>query len=248
MSQTMRTLIGVIIVIALIAGGVFLYATRPLEEASEDIQENTQRLDEATAEASASSSIYRINQDESRVEFNIDEVLAGRDNTVVGATNQVAGDILLNTDNPSESEVGQIRINARTFQTDTSRRDNAIGRFILQSETDEYEFIEFVPTSVDGLPETVAVGDTVDLSVTGDLTIKGTTNEVTFNGQATLESEERLVGSFETTVLYPDFSLSIPSVPSVSGVSDEVILKIDFVALRVGDSAVSEVTTEANDA
>lgn len=236
MSRSTSILIGALIVIAVIVGGVYLYATRPLEEASEDIQENTERLDD-TADASDSSAVYRISQDDSQVEFNIDEVLAGRDNTVVGTTSQIAGDIRLDMENPAESEIGQIRINARTFQTDSSRRDGAIGRFILQSETDGFEFIEFVPTSVNGLPETITVGEPVELSVTGDLTIKGTTNDVTFNGQATLESEDRLVGSFQTMVLYPDFALSIPSVPSVSDVADEVTLKIDFVALRVDDAA-----------
>jgi len=242
MSRSIRILIGALIVVAIIAGGVYLYATRPLEEASEDIQENTERLDN-TADASDSSAVYRISQDESQVEFNIDEVLARRDNTVVGTTNQVAGDIRLDTENPAESEIGQLRINARTFQTDSSRRDGAIGRFILQSETDQFEFIEFVPTSVDGLPESISFGEPVELSVTGDLTIKGTTREVTFNGQATLESEDRLVGSFQTMVLYPDFALSIPSVPSVSDVADEVTLKIDLVALRV-DDAVGEAAAE----
>jgi polyisoprenoid-binding protein YceI len=244
MTHNTRKLIGALIVIAFIAGGVYLYATRPLEEASQDIQENTERLDD-TADASDSSAVYRISQDDSQVEFNIDEVLAGRDNTVVGTTNQIAGDIRVDMEDPAESEIGQIRINARTFQTDSSRRDGAIGRFILQSETDEFEFIEFVPTSIDGLPETITVGEPVELSVTGDLTIKGTTREVTFNGQARLESEDRLVGSFQTMVLYPDFALSIPSVPSVSEVADEVTLKIDFVALRVNDEAAGEATEEA---
>lgn len=266
MSRNLRIIIGLVIIVAVVAVGIFLYATRPLEEPSEDVQDNTQQLSandfltEAAASATQASSteetgdddstpeaseqigesedspnviVYRISQEDSRVEFNIDEVLGGRDNTVIGITNQVAGDILVNLDDPSTSEVGQIRINARTFATDDNRRNNAIGRFILQAERAEFEFIEFQPTRIDGLPESAAVGDTISFQITGDLTIKGTTNSVTFATTVTLESEDRLAGYAETTVMYPDFNLSIPSVPSVSSVDEDVILKIDFVANRV---------------
>jgi polyisoprenoid-binding protein YceI len=272
LSRNLRIIIGLIVIMAVVAVVAFLYATRPLEKPSEDVQDNTQQLSAnafltetaATAQAAVAAAeqtvqassteiateavsgngeesstdnpsvvVYRISQDDSQVEFNVDEVLSGRDNTVIGVSNQVAGDILVNLDDPSTSQVGQIRINARTFATDSGRRDSSIGRFILQSEKDEFEFIEFQPTSLSGLPESVAVGDTVSFQITGDLSIAGTTNSVTFDATATLASEDQLTGHAETTILFPDFNLTIPSVPAVSHVDEDVILKIDFVANRV---------------
>jgi len=60
-----------------------------------------------------------------------------------------------------------------------------------------------------------------------------TTKPVTFEMTLTVESETRLVGSGVAQVLYPDFNLRIPSVPSVANVADEVNLFIDFVAIKV---------------
>lgn len=234
MSRRLQILIGIVVVVIVGGVAVFVYATRPLAAPSQDIQDSAQQLDVDT-ESGGDAVVFRISQAESQAEFNIEEVLFGQDTTVVGTTNQVAGDIAVDFSNPGASQVGEIRINARTFETDRRQRDSAIGRFILQSENDAYEFITFVPTAINGLPDTIAVGDTINFEITGDLTVTGTTQSVTFTVEATLETADRLVGHAETVILYPDFDLSIPNVPSVTGVEDEVILKLDFVALRVTD-------------
>lgn len=236
MARNLRILLGLLLVAGVVGVGVFLYLTRPLEAPSQDIQANTQRL-ERDVESIANSAVFRIDQQGSTVEFNIDEVLMGQDKTVVGSTNQVAGDILVDFDNPAESQVGQIRINARTFRTDDNRRNNAIGRFILQSERDAYEFITFQPTSISGLPQNVSLGDTLQFRLTGDLTVVETTRAVTFDVTVLYASENQITGSAQTTVKYADFGLSIPQVQMVSGVSDDVILKISFTANRVTDEA-----------
>jgi polyisoprenoid-binding protein YceI len=226
---------GVVVLLVAVAGiGAFLWFTRPASEASEDIEENTERLAVEDAEAER---VYRISQDESQVEFNIDEVLRGDDFTVVGTTNQVAGDIRLNFTDPSLSTVGQIRINARTFATDSRQRDGAIARNILLSERDEYEFIEFQPTRIAGLPSTANPGDELTFQITGDLTIKGVTQTVTFDTTATLNEANQLVGTAQTTILYADFGVTVPSPPFVSFIADEVILKINFVANEVLDES-----------
>lgn len=178
--------------------------------------------------------VFRISSEESQVEYIINEVLNGSDFMVVGVTNQVAGDILINLSDPSQTEIGEIAINARTFETDEDRHDNSVARFILKSKGENAnEFITFTPTSISTLPASIAVGDTLELEITGDLTIAGTTNSVSFSGTFTLESADRLVGSAETTVNYADFNLSIPDVPFVASVEDSVILRIAFVANAV---------------
>src|SRR6185436_20366561 len=101
---------------------------------------------------------------------NIYEQLNGNDKTVVGTTSEVAGDILLNLSDLSQSEIGEISINARTFATDDDRRDNSVARFILQSESDANEFITFKATSISSLSGSATVGDTLTFQVTGDLT------------------------------------------------------------------------------
>jgi polyisoprenoid-binding protein YceI len=231
MNRNMRIAAGVVLVVAVISIAAFLYLTREIAAPSTNVQESVTEL-QAT-DASGDQTVFRISQDESQVEYNIYELLNGEDKTVVGTTSQVAGDILIDLDDPSQSQIGEININARTFATDESRRDNSVARFILQSESDEHEFITFQPTGIEALPDTVNVGDALAVQVTGDLTIAGVTQEVVFDVNATLETEDRLVGSAETVVQRSAFNLNIPNVPFVANVGEDVTLKLDFVANAV---------------
>jgi polyisoprenoid-binding protein YceI len=235
MRRKLQIVISVVAALAILSISAFMYLTRDIAAPSTDVQSTVQEL--ATSDESGSETIFRISSDESEVTYTINEVLNGADKTVVGATSEVAGDILVNLSDPSLSEIGEISINARTFETDEDRRDNSVARFILQSEDAANEFITFVQTSISGLPESVSVGDTLELEVTGNLTIAGVTNEVTFTTTGTLESAVKLVGQAETTVAYADFNLTIPDVPFVASVEDTVILSLNFVANAVTDAA-----------
>ncbi|PJF21556.1 MAG: YceI family protein [Phototrophicales bacterium] len=206
---------------------------------TEEITAETPPEETDTAETNSDGlsgrSLFRIEQTESEVRFNIDETLNGNRITVVGTTDQVAGDIVVDFDNPGSSQVGTIRINVRTLTTDNRFRNDALRARILRSAEDEFEFAEFTPTDLANLPESVSVGDTIEFQITGDLTVRGTTNSVTFDTTVTVVSADRLEGYATATILYRDFGLVIPNVPSVSDVADEVILEIEFVALRVNE-------------
>src|SRR3712207_650489 len=100
--------------------------------------------------------LAQIVPEESEVRFVLDEVLNNEDVTVVGTTNQVAGELEVNADDPSATRIGTIQINARTLTTDNDFRNRAIQNRIL--ETESYEYITFVPTEIVGLPESGEVG------------------------------------------------------------------------------------------
>lgn len=231
MSRNFIIIIALVAVVAVASVGAFFYLTREVAAPSTDVQSSVQQLE--VSEDSEDQIVFRISQDESLAEYNIYELLNGEDKTVVGTTNQVAGDILVNLSDPAQSEIGEIVVNARTFATDSDRRDNAVARFILKSENDANEFITFQPNSISGLPESVSVGDTLTFEVTGDLVITGVTNTVSFTVTATLESEDRLVGNAETIIQRADYNLNIPPVPMVANVGEDVTLKLSFVANAV---------------
>jgi polyisoprenoid-binding protein YceI len=174
---------------------------------------------------------YQIVADESTVSFRIAEDLRGQRIEAVGTTNQVAGEIAVNPSDLSTAQIGVIRVNARTFTTDSSNRDRAIRNFILN--TDQYEFITFTPTGIEGLSGSGALGQPFTFTIRGDLTIRDITRPVVFEASVRAESAERLVGVATTTVKRSDYNLQIPSVPFVANVSDDVVLTIDFVALAV---------------
>ena len=78
--------------------------------------------------------------------------------------------------------------------------------------------------------DSIAVGETITFDVSGDLTVVDVTRTVTFTVEVTLDSETQISGSAAVNVLRSDFSLTIPDVPSVANVTDDVDLALQFVA------------------
>jgi polyisoprenoid-binding protein YceI len=181
--------------------------------------------------ATASSIIFEIVPAESEARFNIDEVLRGTPTTVVGATDQVAGQFAVNPNDLSTTQVGIIQVNVRTLATDNQFRNRAIKNRILL--TDDYEFITFTPQEVIGLPETGTVGEPYTFQIVGDLTITDVAQQKTFEVTATAVSDTRIEATATTAFLYTDFELFIPDAPAVDTVDDEVRLEIEFVAEAV---------------
>ena len=173
---------------------------------------------------------FQIVQAESEVRFSIDEILLEKPKTVVGTTHDVAGEVLVDFQNPANSQMGTIRINVRTLETDNEFRNRALRGQILQAERDEFEFVEFMPTQLIGLPNKIVMGQSFELQIKGILTVHGVVREVTFDAIITPISKSEIKGTAETTVMYRDFGISIPEAPGVANVSDEVQLEIDFVA------------------
>jgi polyisoprenoid-binding protein YceI len=168
------------------------------ESGSETLEDGA---DTSPDEGSSGLVVFSIDPAQSEVRFEIDEDLRGERNKVVGITNQVAGEIALDSSDLSTVQVGIIRINARTLLTDNDFRNRAIQNRILDSGG--FEFISFEPKAIEGL---------------------------TFEMEATLSSENEIIGSARTVVARADYGLNIPSVPNVANVEEEVELYIDFVA------------------
>jgi polyisoprenoid-binding protein YceI len=182
-----------------------------------------------TASAASDAQVFQIDPNASSARFVIDEILRGSPYTVVGTTNQVAGQIAADLDDLDTAQVGTIRVNARTLTTDADGRNRMLKNQILQ--TDQHEYIEFTPKRMVGLPEAVTVGQSFTFQMVGDLAIRGTTREAAFDVAVTPTAENRLEGTATSTIRYADWGVSIPQVPSVAGVADQVALHLDFVAV-----------------
>ena len=179
-------------------------------------------------EAPSALIIFEIVPAQSQVSFSIFEKLGGQPNTVVGTTSEVAGQLALNAQDLSQTQIGVIQVDARTFVTDNQRRNGAIRNFILN--TSQYELITFTPTAITGLSGAAQPGQPFTFQVTGDLTIRDVTHSVTFDVTAQGTSGTQISGSATTIVKRSDFGLQIPSVPNVANVGEEVTLQINFVA------------------
>jgi polyisoprenoid-binding protein YceI len=198
----------------------------PLEGSAEE-----QPMEETPAQGVAPASgalTFSIVPAESEARFIINEVLNGEDTTVVGTTNQVSGTFTVDYADLSSVSFGTISIDAGTLATDRDRRNTAIRDFILQ--TGQYPAITFTPTSVEGLPASAEIGTTYPITITGDLTIKDSTHSVTFDGEVTPVRVDRVDGSVRATIQRGDYGLTIPNVPFVASVEEQVALEFDFVA------------------
>lgn len=227
MNRTISIAISIVAFVAVVSVGAFFYITRDIAAPTTDISESVAAIEVTD---STTETVFEIDTTATTAEYNIYELLNGADKTVVGTTDQVAGQIALNLSDLSQSEIGELKINARTFATDNDRRDNAVARYVLQSEDDANEFIVFQATEITGLSGSANVGDTVEFQVTGDLTVAGVTQRVSFDVTATIASEDQITGTAETVISRADFNLTIPEVPSVANVGDDVTLKLDFTA------------------
>lgn len=173
---------------------------------------------------------FRIVPEQSSVSYSVGEVFFNennRFNLAVGKTQQVNGEVFLNFTHPEQSTVGTITIDISKFASDSSRRDNAIrGRWL---ESSRFPLATFVPTQVSGLSADVQAGQTLDLQITGDLTVRETTRPVTFNVQVKLENDV-LQGSANTEFLMSDFGVTPPDIAGMLKAEDKVIVDFTFVA------------------
>lgn len=195
-------------------------------ETTEAVETDTTGADDPVDEAPLPTTFEL--SDTSTATFRLDEELRGSPTTVVGTSGIVLGQIQIDREDLASSQIGEILINARDFETDSGLRNRAIRGPIL--DTDTFEFISFVPVSIEGLNGSAAVGDELEFTVSGDLTIRDVTQPVTFEVTAVLTSDETIEGNASTVVERGPFELVIPSVPSVANVSEEVRLSLDFVA------------------
>ncbi len=174
---------------------------------------------------------FSIIAEESLASFTLEEDLRGRRTTVIGSTKELGGAVTVDLVNPSASVIGTIVVNARTLATDNNFRNRALRSQILKSAQDEFEFIVFEPRALSNFSaDSVGVGETIGFDITGDLTVVGVTRSVAFNAEVTLDSETQISGSASVNLLYADFGLVIPDVPSVANVTDDVTLSLEFVA------------------
>ncbi len=176
-----------------------------------------------------SGTVYTIISGESTVTYMVDETFLddNRLNTAIGETTEVNGEITLNQENPQQSSIGTITVDISQFESDSNRRDNALRDRFLESS--QYPIVTFEPTSIEGLLETYTEGETLDLTVTGETTIRETTMPMIINFQVKLENGE-LTGSGETMFLMSDYGFGPISILGMLNTEDEVRVQIDFVA------------------
>jgi len=166
--------------------------------------------------------------------YKVEEVLANTGFKVAtGETLDVAGSIAFDADGNVVADSSRIAVQAATLRTDSNRRDGYVRNRTLQ--TDTWPEVVFVPTSVDGLPASIsdATGP-VEFTITGDLTVRDQTREVTWDARAEFTGDGTASGLASVVFTFEDFGMDKPRVAIVVSVEDEILLELDFVGTITG--------------
>jgi polyisoprenoid-binding protein YceI len=176
---------------------------------------------------------YVVVSSESEARYRVGETFLGenRFNVAVGRTRQVEGEVLVNRRNPAASRVS-VTVDISTLESDSPRRDNAIRQRWLESA--RYPKVRFVSTEIRGAPTSYREGQTVELQLVGDLTVREVTRKVTWQATVRIVGNE-LRAQAATTIRMTDFGFDPPSILGFVRAEDEARLELDLVARRAGN-------------
>jgi polyisoprenoid-binding protein YceI len=219
--------LGAIAIVAAVALGIYIFGGNGAASTHGTITT-------ATLVPSTNETAFTILPSSSQASFTIHEKHFGQSTDVVGTTNQVSGEILVNKQDPAQSRLGQIRVDLSTLVTDNDLRNHALQGRILETGDAANKYATFTATALKGMPSTAAVGQTIHFQVIGNLTIHGVTHSATFDVTLTTQSTTAMKGQATTTVRYKDFNIAVPPVPSVSDVGDTTTLALTFTAQAGG--------------
>ena len=133
------------------------------------------------------------------------EVLFGVDTTAVGRTNQVDG--TLTVDGTQVTGV-DFTVDVASIKSDESRRDSQFRGRVMSA--DEFPTATFTLTQPIELGVTPTDGAEVTAQATGDLTLRGVTNSVTFD--VTAKQDNGLIGvQGSIPVVFNDYGIANPS-------------------------------------
>ena len=148
--------------------------------------------------------------DASELGYRIKEVLFGVDTEAVGRTNQITGTMTLDGTTLTAAE---FTVDVTTITSDESRRDGQFHGRIMS--TDEFPTATFVLTESLELGVESAQDVTVTTVATGDLTLRGVTNSVTF--ELTAKQDNGKIGVLgNIPVVFADYEIANPSTGGIT--------------------------------
>ena len=164
-----------------------------------------------------------------KARYKVREQLAGISfpSDAVGTTESVTGMVVLNPDGSIDAAHSKLTVDLRTLKSDQQMRDGYIQNRTL--ETEKFPTLEFVPRRAVGLPVPLpsGMGAQAGFQLVGDMTLHGVTKEVTWNVVSTFGNDQ-VAGRATTTLLFPTFNLTKPSLARLLSVDDKIELEIEF--------------------
>jgi polyisoprenoid-binding protein YceI len=164
-----------------------------------------------------------------RARYKVREQLAGISfpSDAVGTTEAVTGAIVVKPDGSIDAAQSKLIVDLKALTSDQQMRDGYIQNRTL--ETAKFPTMEFVPKRAVGLPAPLPAGMQAQagFQLIGDMTLHGVTKEATWNVVATFGNDQ-VGGRATTTIDFPTFNLTKPSLARIMSVDDKIELEIEF--------------------
>ena len=158
--------------------------------------------------------------EQSEVGYRVKEVLFGVDTTAVGRSNQVTGSLTIDGTTVTSTDFS---VDVATITSDEGRRDNQFRGRIMSA--DEFPTATFSLTEPIELGVEATDGAAVTTDATGELTLRGVTQRVTF--EVTAKMENGLIGvQGSSPVVFADYGIANPS---TGGITTEDNGLVEFV-------------------
>ena len=167
----------------------------------------TSAASSADASAGALDGVWNVDPTDASTTFGyrVQEVLGGVDTTATGRGNEIEGSITVAGTTVTE---GSFTVQVASITSDRSQRDGQFTGRIMQ--TSQFPTATFTITQPVDLGTIPADGEQVTASVTGDLTLHGVTNSVTFD--VTAQTDGTTIGVLgEIPIVFADYGIDNPS-------------------------------------
>ncbi len=160
---------------------------------------------------------FWITTEGSEVGYRVSEVLFGIDTEGVGRTEDVTGSVTLVDTTMTEAE---FTVDVASMKSDDGRRDGQFRGRIMETQT--FPTASFTLTSPIDLGVTATEGATLDTTISGELTMHGVTNPVSFEIAAKIEGNRLgVIGTIPIT--FVDYDIVDPSITGITVKPDGVI-------------------------
>lgn len=146
----------------------------------------------------------------SELGYRVEEILFGVNTAGVGRTNQVTGSLTIDGTAVTDAT---FEVDMASIESDDSRRDGQFrGRIMTVSEFPTADFVLTEPIELGTIPEP---GEQISTTATGDLTLRGVTNTVTFEVTAQLQND-RIGVLGNIPVVFADYDIVNPSIAGIT--------------------------------
>ncbi|HEX4998117.1 MAG TPA: YceI family protein [Terriglobia bacterium] len=184
----------------------------------------------ATAQRAQAGAAVRFDiAPETRASYHVREQLLGFDlpNDAVGVTSDVFGGLTLSADGAIGSG-SRISVDLRTLKSDQEQRDTFLRDRTIQ--TNRFPTADFVPRRIEGLSMPLPTKGSSTFKLIGDMTAHGVTAELSWTLELTFDGD-RVTGKAKTSFPFKTFNLTIPRLPGILSLDDNIRLELDL-ALR----------------